>query len=61
MMTSKLGRGFEDLPIEAQVKALRDRAIGQELLIRVLLEAARQLGVTFTADGEPVGPAEDDA
>ncbi len=47
MSDHRLGRGFEALPVEDQVRALRDHAIGQELLIRVLMTAVERLGVRF--------------
>ena len=37
MSTSRLGRGFADLPIEEQVRVLRDQVLVQELLIKLLL------------------------
>ena len=60
MTESKIGRGFGDLPLEAQVQALRDHALVQEILVRLLLESVSRLGVTFTADGEPLNPADDE-
>ena len=61
MSASRLGRGFAELPIEGRMRALRDHALGQELLIRVLLAAVERLGVTFVwPDEEPAGD-EDDA
>ncbi len=59
MSASGFGRGFEDLPIEEQVKALRDHAIAQELLIAMLLTAVKRLGVEFVWPGE-TGPPESD-
>ena len=47
MSAERIGRGFEALPIEDQVQALRDHALGQELLIGVLLTAVEWLGVTL--------------
>ncbi len=61
MSVNKLGRGFADLPIEEQVQALRDHALGQELLIKVLLEAVQRLGIEFTANGVPIEDLEGDA
>ena len=59
-MERKIGRGFGDLPLEQQVQALRDHVIVQDLLIGMLIEAVQRLGVTFTADGESLNPADDD-
>ncbi len=61
MSMDKLGRGFADLPIEEQVQALRDHALGQELLIRLLLEAVQRLGIEFTANDVPIEDLEGDA
>ncbi len=57
MNDHRLGRDFKDLPIEEQVRALRDHAIGQELLIHVLLTAIERLGVdvVWRDDGEGAG------
>jgi hypothetical protein len=57
MSAHRLGRGFEALPIEEQVRALRDHALGQELLIRVLLTAVERLGVHFVWPGDEDEPA----
>ncbi len=54
MTTHRFGTNFKNLPIEEQVQALRDHAITQELLIKVLLGAVEKLGVTFTMDGVPL-------
>ena len=61
MTGGKLGRGFAELPIEEQVQALRDNAIAQELLIKVLYTAVERLGVTFAwpGDGEPASGDDD--
>ena len=50
MSADRLGRGFEALPVEEQMQVLRDHAIAQELLTK-LLTAFDRLGVTFVADG----------
>ncbi len=63
MTTHRLGRNFKNLPIEDQVQALRDHALGQELLIKILLGAVEKLGVTFTMGGVPlrdIDPTDDD-
>ena len=60
MSTSKIGRGFADLPIEEQVRALRDHALGQELVIAVLFTAVERLGVDFIwPDDERAGDEDD--
>ncbi len=60
MSVERIGRGFEALPIEEQVRALRDHALGQELLIRVLLAAVERLGVTFVWPGDEDEPSADE-
>ena len=60
MTMDKLGRGFGALSLEEQVQALRDHALGQDLLIRALLVAVSRLGVSFTTDSEPLNLADDE-
>ena len=52
MSGGKVGRGFAALPLEEQVRALRDPALGQELVIAVLFTAVERLGVTFVWPGD---------
>ena len=47
MSAGRLGRGFADLPIEEQVRVLRDHALAQELVIALLFDAVKKLGVDF--------------
>ena len=50
MTDHRLGRGFDTLRLEEQVRALRDHAIGQELVIAVLFKAIERLGVDEVAE-----------
>ena len=52
-----LGHGFDALPLEAQVRALRDHAIGQELMVAVMFEAVKRLGVNVVWPADD-GPAD---
>ena len=63
MTGSKIGRGFAELPIEEQVQALRDHALGLELTIMILLAAVEKLGVDFVwpGEGKPATDEDDDA
>ncbi len=54
---SGLGRTWPTLTDEEKLDALRGHALGQELLVRVLLEAIQRLGVTFTRGDHDVPPA----
>ncbi len=58
MTEHRLGRGFDALRLEEQVRALRDHAVGQELVIAVLFKAVERLGVEFIwpGDGGPEDP-----
>jgi hypothetical protein len=60
MSADKLGRGFGALSVEEQIRALRDEAITQGVLVYMLLAAVQKLGVTFTKDGVPIDETEDD-
>ena len=60
MTGGKIGRGFADLPIEEQVRALRDHALGQELVIAVLFKAVERLGVDFVWPDDERASDEDD-
>ena len=60
MSAGRLGRGFEALPIEEQVRALRDHALGQELVIAVLFKAVERLGVSFVWPDDEGGPEDVD-
>ncbi len=48
----KLGRDFAALLIEAQITALREQLLAQELLLKVLLTAVERLGVNFVWPGD---------
>ncbi len=47
MSVGRLGRSFADLALEEQVRALRDHALAQELVIALLFDAVKKLGVDF--------------
>ncbi len=53
-----LGHDFTALPIEAQITALREQLIAQELLLKVLLTAVERLGVEFVWPDD--GPVDDE-
>ncbi len=55
-----LGRGFAAQPIEAQITALREQLLAQELLLKVLLSAVERLGVEFVWLDDD-GPTDGDA
>ena len=58
MMMDGLGREWPTLTVEEQLDALRTHAIGQEVLIKVLMQAVERLGVTFTWGDESEQPDE---
>ena len=39
---------WRTLTVEERVQALRNQAVTQEILIKVLMQAVERLGVTFT-------------
>ena len=55
---SGIGREWPTLTTEEQLAALRTHAIGQEVLIKVLMQAVERLGVTFTWGDESEQPDE---
>ena len=55
---SGIGREWPTLTVEEQLDALRTHAIGQEVLIKVLMQAVERLGVTFTWGDESEQPDE---
>ena len=59
MTDHRLGRGFAAQPIEAQITALREQLLAQELLLTVLLTAVERLGVEFVWPDHD-GPADDE-
>ncbi len=60
MSAHRLGRGFADLPIEEQIRALRERVLKQELMIKILLTAVERLGIDFVFPGDEDGPEDAD-
>ena len=55
-----IGREWPTLTTEERLEALRDHAIGQEVLVKVLMQAVERLGVTFTRGDQPLKPADDE-
>ena len=49
---------WRTLTVEERVQALRNQAVTQEILIKVLMQAVERLGVTFTWGDEPEQPDE---
>ncbi len=49
---------WRTLTVEERVQALRNQAVSQEILIKVLMQAVERLGVTFTWGDESAHPDE---